>query len=462
MNAYQLEARAAELRAEIVKANKANDEGRLENKRFVGIVNKANDELKTIENTLKNMRFGNDMAARQEAAMGGPAFSGDTSGAVTKSPSPMDLTDDQVAQLQWSFDNKVPCRIEIKSGAVGTRNWLSQVQTKSAVTESGLSSTFSGNLPPFMSPYAYGLPYETTDATQYLANMVMPGPSATWVTHTSNGAEVGGVAEGATKGDISPALSVSQVKPQKIAGVLSFSYELMADTETYGQANVAGWLPQELTRSLVNARSLAVWGASTAGSNPLGGSYPVSYAWNGLLNTSGTLTRAVGTDTPLDALSKAFADLRAGASFAEPDMVAAHPTTINALRRQKSANGEYLLDLIAGPSKLTAFGDPGSTPSTDINRYGLVQQGKSGYSGTLWGASLVATTQIPAGTAIVASIANGGGVFWTRSGLILEFDLGLSGSNFTNNLYSYRVEQRCAVSVPRATALNIVTGLPQS
>lgn len=51
-------------------------------------------------------------------------------------------------------------------------------------------------------------------------------------------------------------------------------------------------------------------GASTSGTNPLGGSYPVSYTFNGLLNTSGTLTRAVGSDSPLDALSKAYADLR--------------------------------------------------------------------------------------------------------------------------------------------------------
>jgi hypothetical protein len=36
----------------------------------------------------------------------------------------------------------------------------------------------------------------------------------------------------------------------------------------------------------------------------------VSYTFNGLLNTSGTLTRAVGSDSPLDALSKAYADLR--------------------------------------------------------------------------------------------------------------------------------------------------------
>jgi HK97 family phage major capsid protein len=193
-------------------------------------------------------------------------------------------------------------------------------------------------------------------------NQVMPGPSATWATHTSNGAEVGGVAEGGTKGDISPAISISQVKPQKLAGVFSFSWEVMADTSEMGQAQIASWLPIELQRSLVNARSLAIWGASTAGSNPLGGSYPVSYTFNGLLNTSGTLTRSVGTDTPLDALSKAYADIRVGAAFCEPDLVAMHPNTLAALRRSKSADGIYILDLIAGPSNLTAFGDPGTLP----------------------------------------------------------------------------------------------------
>jgi hypothetical protein len=59
--------------------------------------------------------------------------------------------------------------------------------------------------------------------------------------------------------------------------------------------------------------------------------------FNGILNTSGTLTRAMGTDSPLDCLAKSFADVRVGAAFADPDAVLVHPNTLSALRRQKDA-----------------------------------------------------------------------------------------------------------------------------
>lgn len=100
-------------------------------------------------------------------------------------PSVYAITDGQMAQLQWAFDNWVPCRIEVKGGP-GPRTWMSQVQNKSAVTEGGIGGGFSGNLLP-MSPYAVSLPYEPVRFADYLQNVPMPGPSATWMTHTRNG-----------------------------------------------------------------------------------------------------------------------------------------------------------------------------------------------------------------------------------------------------------------------------------
>lgn len=47
----------------------------------------------------------------------------------------------------------------------------------------------------------------------------------------------------------------------------------------------------------------------------------------GLLNETGTLTRAIATNTALDCLKKSFNDLRVGSSFATADLVAMHPTT---------------------------------------------------------------------------------------------------------------------------------------
>jgi hypothetical protein len=132
--------------------------------------------------------------------------------------------------------------------------------------------------------------------------------------------------------------------------------------------------------------------------------------FNGILQTSGTLTRAIGTDSPLDCLSKAYVDLRVGAAFADPDLVLMHPSTLGALRRQKDADGRYVMDLLAGPLGLTAYGQPSTAgPANEQNSYSVIPQGSPAFSGNLWGAQIATSTQIAAGTAIVASVKAGAG-----------------------------------------------------
>jgi len=64
----------------------------------------------------------------------------------------------------------------------------------------------------------------------------------------------------------------------------------------------------------------------------------------GLLNDTGTQTRAIGTDTALDCLKKSFNDLRVGSSFATADLVAMHPTTSGVGGAVVDHNG----DVVAG------------------------------------------------------------------------------------------------------------------
>ena len=150
MDVRDWEARADELKQEVAKATKALDEGRLESKRYVGIVNKASDEMNAIANVLKNFKLGRQIEARQEAEMGGPAFSGvEPAGTQAKGlPSIWDLTDDQWGQMKWAMESRVPCRIEVKSGP-GKRAWHSRVQAKSAfsTTSSMSGRPYSGNIP---------------------------------------------------------------------------------------------------------------------------------------------------------------------------------------------------------------------------------------------------------------------------------------------------------------------------
>jgi HK97 family phage major capsid protein len=154
----------------------------------------------------------------------------------------------------------------------------------------------------------------------------------------------------------------------------------------------------------------------------------------GLLNTTGTLTRLIGSDTPIDCLRKAFNDLRVGSAFATADLVAMHPTTWADLQLQKSTTGLYLLN----PTDPNAIGDLDN----------------------IFGVKVITNTYIPAGTAIVTDTSKSV-LAWTRHGLSLDIN-SWGGSEFTENYVTFRAEERIAIGVMRPTAISIVTGPPSS
>jgi hypothetical protein len=349
-NQQAVRQRMAELREEVEAKNAAFSAGRISDKTYYQkFIDKAYAETKELESELKSW----DQVARfsgstEAAAMGFPQLSAPADGGRIVAPSPMDMTSAQLQGLMSAAEHRTPFSVEIQP-----KSYRDSVITKAAVTESGLGGSFSGNLPPVQSLYAVGLGYEPTRISDLIPGAAMPGPSATWLSHTANSAEVGIVAEGGTKGDISPTVTENQVVPTKVAGQVSVSLEAWQDTGNYGEASFSSWLPTELTRSLINEESNILLNAVSGTANA---------TFNGILSTSGTLTRAIGTDSPLDCLSKAYVDLRVGAAFADPDLVLMHPSTLGALRRAKDADGRYVMDLLAGPLGLSAFGQPTAGP----------------------------------------------------------------------------------------------------
>lgn len=461
MNIDDVSRRAQEIQVELDGKKAQLDAGEISHKAYNEHLDCAFDEIARLRTVKKALREGNQAVARQEAAFSGSTLETKAFGVSPKPPTPMDITPAQLKALEMAMDARTPFQIEVGTKGGELAPWMAGISTKSAVLESGISGGFSGNLPPVQTPYAVGLGYEPTRIASLLPGAAMPGPSAAWLSHTANSAEVAAVAEGGTKGDIGPTITENQVKPQKIAGLVSTSLEAWQDTSAYGQAALSSWLPQELTRSLINAESEFLLLATTAGSNSYSGG-PTNATFNGLLNVSGTLTRAVGSDTPLDAMNKAYIDVRTGAAFAEPDLVIMHPTTWGALRREKSSFGTYILDQATGPLGLTADGSPASAgPAGEPNAFSIIKQGTPASYGSLWGVRVACTTQCPAGTSIVMSVRAGGGIFWTRLGLLLQFNP-WGDTEWTTNTFSWRAEERVALSVPRPTAVNIVTGLPTS
>jgi hypothetical protein len=456
MNRSDLVDRGKALKAEVERKNLeyASDVITLDD--YNKFLDAAAEEAQTLEVTLRNFDRGRQAVAAQENAFGAQtkAFNA----GQPKPPTPMDITPTQLKALQMAADARMPFQMEIGTKGGVEQAWMAGITTKSPVFESGILGGFSGNLPPVQTPFAVGLGYEPTRIAALLPGAQMLGPSAAWLSHTANAAEVTGVAEGATKGDIGPTITENQVKPQKIAGLVSTSLEAWQDTSAYGEAALASWLPQELTRSLINAESEYLLTATTGSSNAYSG--PLNSTFNGLLNTSGTLTRAVGSDTPLDAMNKAYIDVRTGGAYAEPDLVIMHPATWGALRREKSSFGTYILDQATGPLGLTVDGSPASAgPAGEPEPFSIIKQGTPANYGALWGVKVACSTQCPAGTSIVMSVRAGGGIFWQRLGLLLQFNP-WGDTEWTTNTFSWRAEERVSLSVPRPSALNIVTGLP--
>ena len=73
----------------------------------------------------------------------------------------------------------------------------------------------------------------------------MSGPQAAYLLHTGNTNEATGIAELGTKPDLGVQVTESYIKPQKIAGLVSASLEILQDHEEF-----AAFLPTELTRSV--------------------------------------------------------------------------------------------------------------------------------------------------------------------------------------------------------------------
>jgi HK97 family phage major capsid protein len=443
MNKLALQRHAQEIAEESQTKEAQLKAGRISKAEYKAFIERAHTEVEEIQSDLKSWdqakRFSGATELNLPVSQLAPA-----DGGRIMAPSPMDMTAQQVQGLMDAAQARTPYSIEIKP-----KSFREGIQTKAAVTEAGIGGSFGGQLPPVQSLYAVGLGYEPTRIADLLPGAQMPGPSATWLTHVSNTNEAGIAAEGTSKVDLGSVIAEHQVVPTKIAGTATVTLEAWQDTEKYGEGSFAQWLPTELTRSLINEESSVLLSAV----NGTGGA-----TFSGILNTAGTLTRSMGTDSPLDCLAKSYADVRVGAAFADPDLVLIHPNTLSALRRAKDAEGRYLLDLLAGPLNLTAYGQPSSGgPAGEPNPYSIVPQGTNGHSGNLWGASIVTTTQVPAGTAVVMSVKAGAGIFWQRLGLLIFFN---PWSLMQSNEYYWVAEERIAFACPRPAAINLVTGLP--
>ncbi|TPG31756.1 phage major capsid protein [Mycolicibacterium hodleri] len=325
--------------------------------------------------------------------------------------SPLDIPVQQYKGLFEAASKRLPSyRVEF-DGKPG------QPTVKSPFSTGGFTA---GGLPPVLLPeLTQALPYEPDRLFEHFISTTAPSAgSVEWIQHTGNTNPAAATAELGTKPDLGLQLTTRTTAFTKIAALASISMEALQDFSTF-----MSFVPAELFAAIVDAETDEVVNGSGSGAH-----------MRGILNTSGTLTRAIGADTPIDCLRKAFNDLRVGSSFARADLVAMHPTTWADLQLQKATTGLYLLN----PNDPNALGDLDN----------------------IFGVKVITNTHIVAGTAIVVDTTKAV-LSWTRMGMTL--DVNSYGTNeFSENYVTFRAEERVAIGVQRPTAINIVTGLPAS
>lgn len=182
--------------------------------------------------------------------------------------------------------------------------------------------------------------------------------------------------------------------------------------------------------------------------------------FNGLLQTSGTLSQNASGLTGTDAIITAAAAMRSNSGgFSAPDLLILSPNTAAGILMQKDNQGRYLSNIIygAGPGGLTWNGGPDTRGTTTPEPGGIVPQGAEGGNLTLAGVPTIQSTQIADGSGILLSVRGSGAVYWTRLNMLIQFD---PYTGLTNNTMRWVAETRIALSVPRPASVSILSNLP--
>lgn len=255
--------------------------------------------------------------------------------------------------------------------------------------------------------------HEPTRVLDLIPTSSTNAPMVEYLRHDSTAGAPAMVAPGGLKPTATLNVTKQVAQARKIAVLATANDEDLADFDTFAQ-----YLSNELQRMIIDTENAQILNGDGTGENLLG-----------LLNQSGTLTRAVGSsESPLDALEEAFTDLRTGPAFCPASSVVLHPADWSKLRRTKDTQGRYLVN---------------PDPTADA-------------ANSLWGVPVLQTTTMPAGTALVMNAAQGAEAR-VRQGITLQADFGQTG--FEHNQTTFRCEERLMVFSPRPAALLKVTGL---
>lgn len=298
----------------------------------------------------------------------------------------------------------------------------SDLVTKSPTGE-GVAGGDGSLLPALLLPDAFEERLEPTRVFSQFPGVRSEGQWVQYLQHTSNANPAAAVAELGAIPDVGMNIVPQQTVFTKIAGMCTFSRELLDDHSEF-----MSFVPSELSRAVINQESAFVLSNSNT-----------SDGWSpGLFNTSGVQTlNANSVDSPIDAVVTAAAMIRSATeSFGVADLVLINPYSWLALRTLKAGtgNGLYVLD--------------------QFNPNALGQE----TFGELFGMKVVQSAQVPAGQAIVtdSSIST---VAFTRQGMEVMSNWA-GDTEFSEYSWSFRAVERIGIGVIWPQAIVIVNNLP--
>jgi len=281
-----------------------------------------------------------------------------------------------------------------------------KVDTKAA-------DTLTGYVPPILGP-TLGRIAEPTRIASLFPAVSLSAPVIEYPRITGQTGAAAVVAPGGLKPLIDLTTDLVTAHAAKIAGLLRVQDESLQDFP-----NFSGVVTTELQRAITSAENTELLlGDGTTGH------------MDGLLHQAGLTRTATTGETVLDVLEQGMTDLRNGAAFAQPDGIAMNPTDWSAMRRLKDSQNRYLLT---------------PDPTADVTP-------------SLWGCSVILTTDMPAGTAVVGAFQLGG-VLHVRQGMTVEVN-NRSDQDWTHNTSTFRAELREALAILRPAAFNRVSLTP--
>lgn len=373
---------------------------------------KVEAELDELESTVK--AFDKATALSGAADMyPAPVATKGLSGPKWAPPSPLQATEEQWKSLFAASRSHVPgysVSVGTKGAGVGS-DWEIGLKTPIAGVGEGAPGSL---LAPRMLPNAFPYRLEPDRVFSHFVGMAADTQAVTWLQHTGNTGAAEVVAELEPKPLLGMQVTSNTTSFQTLAVLQTFSRQLADDFPTW-----MTFVPQALTNALIDTETDQI--VNGTGNGEL----------LGLLNTPGILERSKGSDSRIDAIVKAMNDIRVGQAYANANLVLMHPTTWTAIKTQKDLQDRYVLNL----------NQPNELGSVD----------------NLFGVQVIVNTKVPQDVAVVLD-TNIAVLAWTRLGLELTFNW-QGDTEFRNNAYTYRLEERIAIGVQYPKAICVVDGL---